>query len=188
MTHLINHVGEEALHLVSIQCLLTPKTDGRGELGDGNPGSANRRRARLLRLVVPASDKHFAQKIAQRDVATTLQRQIDAPLDELLLPLLESEVEGVELAFLDAPAEGQEELLQTRIGLQELLARECVGRKEMAWDKVGEDQSVAVVSTACAWLSEGLAALEAAHSLFLFASLWQIFQASVRCFSACWVF
>lgn len=54
--------------------------------------------------------------------------------------MLERQVKGVQLAPLDAVGERQEELLEARVRLEELLAGESVGCEEVAWDKVGEDE------------------------------------------------
>jgi hypothetical protein len=85
----------------------------------------------------------------------------------------------VELSSLDAPAEGHEEFLQPRIRLQQLLGRKGVVLDEVAWDEVCEDKPSPSVSGLAIESARGCT-----HSLFLTASLWQRFHASVKHSSA----
>jgi len=139
---LVNHIGQETLDLVPIQRLLAAKADGSRELGHRNSCPAHRYTAGLLRLIKAASDEHLTQQVAQGYVATSFERQVNSPPDELLLSILEGQIESVQFAFLDASRERQEQFLQVGVGLQQLLAGERMGREEMTWDQVGENQSV----------------------------------------------
>lgn len=112
---------------------------------------------------------------------SSLERQVDPSFHELILALFESFIEGVQVAFLDASSQRQEELLQVRVRLQQFLCREGMGGEEMTWDKVGQDQSIWRSVPELSWKPSPK---YLTHSLFLRASLWQIANASARRFSA----
>lgn len=101
-TYLVNHIRHQALNLIRLKRLLAPQTYSGSKFGDGDASAPHPRTALHLGLLEPASNKDLAQEVAQRNVAATLQGQVDASFDELILALLESQVECVQLAFLDA--------------------------------------------------------------------------------------
>lgn len=180
LTHLVNHVGQQALNLVIVNLLLASETNGGGKFSDGYAAWANR----LLPILAleAAGEENLAQQVTQRNVAAPFQREVDAALDELVLAFLESKVERVELALLDTAAERQEELLQSRIRGQQFLCWQSMVGDQTTGDEVRENKSNPVSAT---WICLNRAAgLAYAHSLFLTASLWQRFHASVSCFSA----
>ena len=179
LTHLVDHIGQQALNFVVVNLFLASEADGSGELGDWHAGAASRRLP-VLRLVEATGEEDFPQEVAERNVAATLESEVDAPLHKLFLAFLESEIELVELPFLDAPAERRKEFLQPRIRLQQLLGREGVVLDEVAWDEVCEDKSGPCVSGLAIKSVRGCT-----HSLFLIAFLWQRFHASVKHSSAC---
>ncbi len=110
LTNLVNHVRQQAFNLIIVDPLLAAEADGGRKLGDRDAAAADRLLS-ILSFLETARDKYLPQEVAQRNIAAALQRQVDAPLDELVFPFLEGEVELVELAPLDASAERQEELL-----------------------------------------------------------------------------
>jgi hypothetical protein len=117
LTHLVDHIGQQALDFVVVNLFLAAEADGSGKLGDWHTRAASRRLP-FLCLFEAAGEEDFPQKIAECNVAAALQREVDATLHELVLAFLESEIELMELSPLDAPAEGHEEFLQPRIWLQ----------------------------------------------------------------------
>ena len=117
-TYLVDHVGQETLHLIVVNGLMAPKADGGSELGDGDSGSSDLWRPFRLGFLESTSEKNFAQQVAQGDVSPALQREVDAALDELVFSFLESKIEGVKLASLNVSGEREEELLQSGIWLE----------------------------------------------------------------------
>ena len=126
-THLVNHIRHHTLNLIRVLHLLAAKAYSSNKLDDGNASAPHPRTALDLGLLEPTGKKDLAQEVAQRNVAASLQGQVDATLDELVLALLESQVECVQLTLLDAVGERQEKLLEAGIRLEKLLARERVG-------------------------------------------------------------
>ncbi len=59
----------------------------------------------------PPVIKTLQEKVAQGNVASSLESKIYAALHKLFFPFLQGEVEFVELAFPNALGQGQEELL-----------------------------------------------------------------------------
>lgn len=101
-TYLINHVRQEALHLIRISLIpIALKVNSRLELRDRDSRPPQRRRP-LPRLLEPPSDEHLPEEVPHGDVAAALQREVDALLDEGVLALLEGDVEVVEGAAADA--------------------------------------------------------------------------------------
>ena len=148
LTHLVDHIGQQALDFVAVDLFLAAEADGGGKLGNWHAGAASRRLP-FLCLVEAAGEEDFPQEIAERNVAATLQSEVDAALHKLILAFLESEIELVELSPLDAPAEGHEEFLQPRVRLQQLLRRKGVVLDEVAWDEVCEDKPGSVLVGWC---------------------------------------
>lgn len=125
--HLVDHIGQQAFHLVVVDPLLAAEADSSGKLGDRHAGAADGFPS-FLCLLEAAGDEHLAQQVAQRNVTAPFQREVDATFDELILALLKGEVKLVELAPFDASAEWQEEFLQSRKRLQQCLGWERVVR------------------------------------------------------------
>jgi hypothetical protein len=88
MTHLVDHVGQKALDFVAIKRLLAAETDGSREFSHWDSSPTNGRIGGLFGLVETAGEEYLAQEVTQRDIAASLKRQIDAPLDELVFALL----------------------------------------------------------------------------------------------------
>jgi hypothetical protein len=63
-THLINHVSQQTLHLVTLHRLFTPQTNRSTEFRDRNSGSPHRRCGGVFGFLEPAYDEHFPEKIA----------------------------------------------------------------------------------------------------------------------------
>ncbi len=139
LTHLVNHVGQQALHFVVVNLFLAPEADRGGKLSDRHAAAADWLLP-LLGLLKSPCDEYFPEEVAQRDVAAAFQCEVDAALDKLVLALLQSEIKFVELAPLDAPAERQEEFLQPRILGQKLLCRKGVASDEPARNEVCQNK------------------------------------------------
>jgi hypothetical protein len=149
MAYLVYHIGQQALRLVRINRVhATPHTNSSMKLRDRHARPPYRLGLFLLGLLEPARDEHLAQEVAQGNVAPPLEGQVYPSLDELVLAVLEGDVEGVQVALADAFCEGQEELLQSGVRLQEGFGGEDVAGEEAAGDEVYEDASGGVCQPA----------------------------------------
>ena len=90
-----------ALNLVRFNRLVAPKTNCSSKFGNGDTSAPHQRTA-LLGFLESARKKNLSQEVAQRKVASSLQGQVDASLDKVVLPFQESQVKCVQLAPLDA--------------------------------------------------------------------------------------
>ena len=117
LTYLVDHICQQAFNLVVVDVFLAAKADGSGELGNWHTGAANRLFS-FLCLFKATGQKDLPEQVAKRDISAALQSEVDASLHKFVLPFLESQVEVVELAPFDTPAKRQEQLLQSREGLQ----------------------------------------------------------------------
>lgn len=148
---------------------MTAETDGGCEFGNGNSGPAHHWRPLRFGFLESASKIYFAQQVTQGNVSPALQREIDAALDEFVFSLLESKIEGVKLASFDVSGERQEEFLQPRVLLEQLLGGEGVCCQEMTRDEVRQDNSVGLISATLP--PNALGNRWTTHSLFFMASL-----------------
>lgn len=162
---------------------MTAETDGCCEFGNGNSGSAHLWRPFRLGFLKSTGEEYFAQQVTQGNVSPALQREIDAALHKFVFSFLESKIEGVKLAPFDVSGERQEELLQARVRLEQLLGGEGVRCQEMTRDEVRQDHSDGLISATLP--PYVLGNRWTTHSLFFMASLWHMLHASVRYFSAC---
>lgn len=128
--------------MVNIQrrSLISIRTDPqrRSELGNRDSGSANGRLA-LFGFVEAARDEHLAEQIAQCDIPSPFESEVDASLDELVLSSHHGCVEAHKVALLDAVAERTEQGFQTGKRGKKILARESVRVDKVAGDEVCED-------------------------------------------------
>jgi hypothetical protein len=151
-TYLIDHIRDQTLHLICVQPLAIalphsqPNRSIKLHQRDPRPADPILLRLALLEGLVPARDEHLAQQVPERDVAASLEGQVDPAFDELGLASGERGVEASEVAALDAGAQRGEELLEARVGREEGRGREGVRCQKVAWDEVGENQSGCVVS------------------------------------------
>lgn len=63
-TNLVDHVGQQTLHLVSVHRLLGPHTKRGTEFSHGNPRSPHPWGVWLFRLLETTSDKDFPEEVA----------------------------------------------------------------------------------------------------------------------------
>ena len=130
-SYLVYHVCDQAFHLVVVLACrrgthvhvhvpavhaTTPRlteSDRRGEILDVNP------RVPLPFFVQIPGQVHLPEQVPQTDVPSSLQSEVDAPFDELVLPFRESGVEGRKRADADGEREGSEEGAEARVGRQE---------------------------------------------------------------------
>ena len=151
------------------------------ELCDGHPGPAHWLAAVLFWLLETAGDEDLAQQVAERDVAASLECQVNAPLNVLVLAIDQALVEGAEVAPLDTVCEREEELLEFWVWGQQLAGRKGVCGEEVARNEVCENLPWLGLSVDGTGVASGR---EMTHSLFFMASLWQRSKAEVRCSSA----
>jgi hypothetical protein len=79
------------------------------KLSHGHTGSPNRWLA-ILGLFKSTSNEHFPEQIAQGNVASTLQREVDTSLDKFCFPRRHRLVEANEVTLADAIGQWAEEL------------------------------------------------------------------------------
>lgn len=135
-TNLVDHVGQQALHLVPINRLPASEADGSCKLCNGYSGPAQRGgsccrglalRGAGLWCVEAAVDKHLAQEIAKGHVAAALEREVDASPYELLLALHKREVKPLEVTAADGGRERAQESPERGKRGEQVGRREGVG-------------------------------------------------------------
>ena len=171
---MVNHESRPA----SPQRDIATHADGCSKLQFRDSSTTHRHRFTLFRLVEAAKDKDLTQEVTQDDIAASLQRKVDAPLDEFIFAFDEGVVKGLQVARLDGFDDGGEEFLDSGTVSEEGVCGEDVGCEKAARDEIGQ-YAPAVVSNCSLHMHGGLA-----YSICVFASLWQSCHACVRCFSA----
>lgn len=110
-THLVDHVGQQALDLIRIdQPPVAVHVDGGVKFSYGHARAAYRSFA-FFCLVEASRDEDLAQQITQGNISAPLERQVDASSDKFVLAFLQSKVKGTQVAALDASSQWEEQLL-----------------------------------------------------------------------------
>ena len=122
LTNLVNHIRHQTLHLIpfnhpTFAVTTTSKPHRSHKLLQWNSRPSNPSFT-LFALLEPACDEHFAEEIPQRNVASALQSEVDAPFDEFVLAGEQRGVEPGQVAAPDAGAQWGEEGVQLWIGLE----------------------------------------------------------------------
>lgn len=123
-THLVDHVSKQALDFIRVDLLLAAHANGGGEFGDRDPRPSG---GRVYVWSHSARNEDLSQQISETSVMGSFKGKVDPALDKFVLALLQCLVESVQVAPLYALGQGQEQLLQPGVGVQEGVGRESLG-------------------------------------------------------------
>lgn len=123
-THFVDHVSKQALDFVRVDLLLAAHANGGGELGDRYACPSG---GRVYVWSHSARNEDLPQQVSETSVMGSFKGKVDPALDEFILALLQCLIESVQVAPLYALGQGQEQLLQPGIGVQEGVGRESLG-------------------------------------------------------------
>ena len=142
MTYLVNHIGQHTLNLIWIDQVTAAHTNSSLKLGNGNSCTTDRGGVTIFWLIKSTSDKDLTKEVTQGDISTSFKGKINTSLDKFSFAMLQSLVKGLKVAGFNASSKREEEVLQSRVILEEGFRREDVAGKETARNEVGEDSSV----------------------------------------------
>jgi hypothetical protein len=134
LTYLVDHVSKQALDFIRVNLLLAAQADGRSELGDRDTCPPSRR---ICVWNHSARNEDLAQQIPEAVIMTPFKREIDPAFDEFILAFLECLVESVQVTFLDALCQGQEQPLQPGVRVEESVSGKSLSCEQVTGNEIG---------------------------------------------------